>query len=64
MEGESVMKQYKVLPLEGGFMAGKVDFDKFEAMLNNYAKEGWEYTSAVPMLRGSKELLIAIMEKD
>lgn len=58
--------QYKVVTMKDRFLSGKFDPQKLEAMLNNYAGEGWALkavaTAEIPGF-GTREEIIFILER-
>ena len=66
------MKEYKVLSVKDGFWTFKYRFEEIEALLNQYAKEGWSVSSALTGRRsrwlglfvGARNQLMIIMERE
>ena len=45
--------EYKTIALgAGGFLGGKVDLQKFESMLNELGRDGWELIAAFDTNQG------------
>ena len=59
--------EYKVITMKDRAFSGKFDPEKLEAMLNNYAAEGWAMkattTAEIPGMMGNREEIIFILER-
>ena len=62
-------KQYKVISTREGWITSEFNTSKIEAILNQYAIQGWVFKSCVnvyvpTLFNGAREEIIIILEKD
>lgn len=67
-EGETKMKEYKILTQKDKFLGGKFDPVKLEEALNSYAQQGWRVvataTADIPGWGANRQEMITILERD
>jgi len=58
------MKEYKVIQISGGFMAGGIKAEKVQNLLNENAVNGWIVIEAVSHSTAGADSLLIIFERE